>query len=110
MLLAGAYAEAALVARPFLAAVSHAGMWAAFQSARRANELGTVSPLTLTVWGLSWVFALSSYAAFARALRGLSGCEPRIVRVYAFAVAVAAVWMTLHLSRYGLIGLATWRW
>jgi len=29
---------------------------------------------------------------------------------YALAVSAAAVWITLHMSRYGLIGLRTWRW
>jgi len=60
-------------------------------------------------WLLSWGFGLCSYSALARA-RDAGREVAGFLRVYAVVVSAAAVWITLHLSRYGLIGLRTWRW
>ena len=63
----------------------------------------------MAVWLLSWGFALGSTWAFNGARAAWPG-TPRVLRAYAVATAAAAVWLTLHLARYGLIGLRTWRW
>ena len=108
--LAGARDDAALLLRPFVAAVCLLGMSAAFQHARHAGTLGQRNLATIAVWLLSWGLAAASYQGFQRALRGLHSPAPVFVRGYALLAAAAAVWITLHLSRYGIIGLRTWSW
>jgi hypothetical protein len=102
-------AEARLLLRPLLAALCLWGLSAAFGQALENGDLGVRTGATVTVWLLSWAFGLCSYWAFAGARE--AGREvASAVRVYALAVSAAAVWITLHMSRYGLIGLRTWRW
>jgi CubicO group peptidase (beta-lactamase class C family) len=101
--------ETALLLRPFLAAACLLGMSTAFDHARESGDLGLRTVTTLTVWVLSWAFALFSYSSMSRASQ--AGQEVAwFLRAYAVAVSGAAVWIALHLSRYGLIGLRTWRW
>jgi hypothetical protein len=101
--------EAMVLLRPFLAALCLLGMSTFFDHAREAGDLGLRTGATVAVWLLSWAFGLCSYSAMTNAPR--AGKEvPWFLRYYATAVAAAAVWITLHLSRYGLIGLRTWRW
>ncbi|HXU82218.1 MAG TPA: serine hydrolase domain-containing protein, partial [Polyangia bacterium] len=101
--------EALVLVRPLLAALCLWGMSVAFEHAMKSGDLGSVTGTTVTVWLLSWAFALCSYSALTAARE--AGREVvRSLRVYAFAVSAAAVWITLYLSRYGLIGLRTWRW
>jgi hypothetical protein len=101
--------EVAILARPLLAAACLWGMSTAFEHAWDLGDLGMCTALTVTLWLLSWAFGLCSYSALARA-REASREVARFLRVYALVVSAAAVWITLHLSRYGLIGLRTWRW
>jgi CubicO group peptidase (beta-lactamase class C family) len=102
-------AEARVLCRPLLAALCLWGMSSAFDQARENGDLGLRTGATVMVWLLSWGFGLCSYWAFASARE--AGREvARFLRIYALAVSGAAVWITLHLSRYGLIGLRTWRW
>jgi hypothetical protein len=81
----------------------------AFEHAHEHEELGSRTGATVAVWLLSWAFGLCSYSAL-RAAREAGRQVVAFLRVYTFAVAGAAIWITLHLSRYGLIGLRTWRW
>lgn len=101
--------ETMVLLRPFLAALCLLGMSTAFDQAKEAGELGLRTGATVTVWLLSWAFGLCAYSALTNAPRA-SKEVPWFLRYYALAVAAAAVWITLHLSRYGLIGLRTWRW
>ena len=110
MWLAGERAAARLSAWQALAAVALFAMPHFFNVARRGGALGERNLTTMTVWLLSWAFAGATYAGFHRAVRELTGQAPRIVRIQAFVSALAAVWVALYLSRYGLIGLKTWRW
>jgi CubicO group peptidase (beta-lactamase class C family) len=102
-------AEAMVLIRPLLAALCLLGMSTAFERALESGDLGARTGSTVLVWLLSWAFGLCSYSALGRARE--AGPEvARFLRVYALVVSAAAVWITLHLSRYGLIGLRTWRW
>jgi CubicO group peptidase (beta-lactamase class C family) len=109
VLLRRQYEEAMVLLRPFLAALSLWGMATAFDHAKESGDLGIRTGATICVWVLSWAFGLWSYSAVTNARR--AGTEVAgFLRNYAFVVGLAAVWITLHLSRYGLIGLRTWRW
>jgi CubicO group peptidase (beta-lactamase class C family) len=102
-------AEVEVLIRPLLAALCLLGMSLAFDHARENGHLGSRTATTITIWLLSWAFGLCSYSALSRAHE--AGREvARLLRAYALVVSLAAVWITLHLSRYGLIGLRTWRW
>ena len=101
--------EVRLLIRPLLAAVCLGAMVWSFGRAHEDALLGACTGLTLAVWLFSLGFGLASYAAFGHACVTISPV-PRALRRYAFAVSLAAVWVTVHLSRYGLIGLRTWRW
>jgi hypothetical protein len=101
--------ETRLLLPPVLAGLALWGMTSAFDQALENGHVGLRTGATVTVWLLSWAFPLLSYVAFSRARQ--AGREVAgLLRVYAFAVAGAAVWISLHLSRYGLVGLRTWRW
>jgi CubicO group peptidase (beta-lactamase class C family) len=102
-------AEASLLMRPLLAALCLSGMGAAFDQALEDGQIGLRTGATVTVWLLSWAFAFLSYSGFARA-RAAGGEVAGFVRAYALAASGATIWIALHLSRYGLIGLRTWRW
>jgi hypothetical protein len=101
--------EVAVLVRPLLAALCLLGMVVAFSHARETGDLGVCNATTIGVWVLSWAFGLLSYSALGN-MRHASPEVPRPLRLYAFAVSAAAVWVAMHLSRYGLIGLRTWRW
>jgi CubicO group peptidase (beta-lactamase class C family) len=101
--------ETLVLLRPLLAALCLWGMTIAFNHARQEELLGVRNGATIAVWLLSWAFGACSYWAF-NGLRHASPAVPRLLRGYAAVVASAAVVITLHLSRYGLIGLRTWRW
>jgi hypothetical protein len=101
--------EARVLVRPVVAAACLYGLVTAFDRAHEDAILGACTPLTLAIWLLSLAFGLCSYAAFGHACV-MPAAVPRGLRRYVFAVSVAAVWVTLHLSRYGVIGLRTWRW
>jgi CubicO group peptidase (beta-lactamase class C family) len=104
-------ARAALLVRPFVAAACLLAMATAFEHAHDANLLGVPSLPTLIVWICSWVFALAAHTGFHRTIRRLRDPETSLfIRGYALLLSGAAVWVALHLSRYGLIGLRTWRW
>jgi hypothetical protein len=102
-------AEAQVLLPPLLAALCLLGTSIAFHHARDSGLLGSRTGATVTVWLLSWAFGLASYRALSRAPAAPPEV-PRLLRVYAFLASAACVWVTLHLSRYGLIGLRTWRW
>jgi CubicO group peptidase (beta-lactamase class C family) len=106
----GDRAEAALLWRPFLAALCLWGASSAFGHARRHALLGLCTFSTGLVWILSWGFGLVSYGALAYAARAPRAEGHLAVRIYSVLVSAAAVWVTLHLSVYGLMGLRTWRW
>jgi CubicO group peptidase (beta-lactamase class C family) len=102
--------EILVLARPLLAALALWGTQLAFDRARELGQLGTCSPSTIAVCVLSWAFGLLSYSTLARARLYAGARVPIFLRVHAIATAAAATWVALHLSRYGLIGLRTWRW
>jgi hypothetical protein len=108
--LGGSRAEAQLLIRPFLAGLCLLAMSMAFDRARGQGQLGELTGSTLLVWGLSWIFAWVSYSGFSAILRSEHERVHAALRTYAWLAAGAAVWIALHLSRYGLIGIRTWRW
>jgi CubicO group peptidase (beta-lactamase class C family) len=110
MLLAGERQLARLGIWQAVAAFTLFALPFAFNTARNAGVLGERNGATMAVWLLSWIFAIGTYAGFHRAIRSLASPVPRIVRIQAVVSALAAVWIALHLSRYGIIGLKTWRW
>jgi CubicO group peptidase (beta-lactamase class C family) len=111
MLLAGDREAAKLGAWQAAAALALWAMPYAFNLARAEGTLGLRNLTTTAVWLCSWTFAAASYASFYRAVHALGSSRiPRIVQGHALVSALAAVWITLHLSRYGLIGLKTWCW
>jgi CubicO group peptidase (beta-lactamase class C family) len=111
LLLLGDREKRRLLLRPLLAALSLSGMASAFDYAQEQNLLGVACAPTLTVWILSWLFALAAHTGLQRAVRSMRSVEVSLaVRTYALLVSAAAVWVALHLSHYGLIGLRTWRW
>jgi CubicO group peptidase (beta-lactamase class C family) len=112
LLLLVRHRERSPVLRPaLLAAASLLVMMVAFDLARRTGRLGYPNPATLLVWISSWLFALSAHSGLRRSLRSLRDpATPAWLRAYALLLSAAAVWLALHLSRYGLIGLRTWRW
>ncbi len=86
-------------------------MATAFERALETGGLGGVNLSTLAVWLASWVFALAAHTGFRRALRGARDREVAAgLRAYALVLSAAALWIALHLARYGLVGLRTWRW
>jgi CubicO group peptidase (beta-lactamase class C family) len=102
-------AEGMVLFKPFLAALCLLGVSTAFDQAKDDGTLGSRTGATVAVWLLSWAFGFFSYSALATARQ--AGKEVAwALRAYATVVAGAAVWITLHLSRYDLIGLRTWRW
>lgn len=101
--------ETLVLLRPLLAALCLWGMSQAFEHAHEREELGSRTAATVAVWLLSWAFGLCAYSSL-RAARQAGREVAGFLRVYATAVAAAAIWITLYLSRYGLIGLRTWRW
>jgi CubicO group peptidase (beta-lactamase class C family) len=104
-------AHAGLLVRPLIAAAALAVMATAFQEARKAGMLGEANATTLTVWIASWTFGLAAHTGFHRTLRRMRDpAIPPALRAYALVLATAALWLALHLGRYGLIGLRTWRW
>jgi hypothetical protein len=111
LLLANERSAAKLCGWQAVSALALLGMSYAFNVARAAGALGGRNLATTTVWLLSWTFVATAYAGFQRAVGDItSRAAPRIVRIYALVTALAAVWIALHLARYGLIGLKTWRW
>jgi CubicO group peptidase (beta-lactamase class C family) len=103
--------EAAMLLRPAVAAASLLIMATAFDRAHDDGRLGVLCLPTLTVWAASWLFALAAHTGFRRAIGGLRRAEGSMAaRACAVVFSAAAVWIALHLSRYGLIGLRTWRW
>jgi hypothetical protein len=102
--------EAALLVRPFLAAFCLHAMSTNFHEARQAGLLGARTGFTLVVWVSSWAFAALAHAAVSRAASEDRTSVPAALRAYAFAVSAAALWLAIHMWRYGLIGLRTWRW
>jgi CubicO group peptidase (beta-lactamase class C family) len=106
----GVRSESALLLRPLLAALCLFGMSVAFGQAREHGLLGARSLVTVAFWLLSWAFGLMSYSALAHAARATRSEAHAAVRAYALLASLAAVWITMHLSRYGVIGLRTWRW
>jgi hypothetical protein len=104
-------AEAAMLLRPAVAAACLLTMATAFDRAHDDGRLGVLCLPTLTVWAASWLFALAAHTGFRRAIGGLRRAEGSMAaRACALVFSAAAVWIALHLSRYGLIGLRTWRW
>lgn len=101
--------EVRVLVWPLVAGLCLAGTAAAFRSAQRDGTLGLFTPTTFAVWALSWAFALAAGAALGNAVTRVREV-PRLLRTYGFVVALAAIWITVHLARYGLVGLATWRW
>ena len=102
--------QRALVVRPFAAALCLLGMSYSFDHAHDAGILGERGVATVAVWLLSWGFAAWAHGGFARALRSFRSDVSPALRAYALVTSAAAVWIALHLSRYGLIGLRTWLW
>ena len=103
-------AATAMVLLPFAAALCLFAMSRAFATAHEAGLLGVASGPTVLVWILSWAFALLACAALKPALTGLFRPGGGVLKTYALATAFGVVWIALHLSRYGLIGLRTWMW
>jgi hypothetical protein len=102
--------ETLVLLRPLLAALCLWGTSLAFTHAREEGVLGVVAPSTIAVWVLSWSFGLLSFSTLSRA-RVLAQARVHVfLRLQAIVTATAATWIALHLSRYGLIGLRTWRW
>ncbi len=100
-----------LLLRPLVAAACLLGMASAFDYAQNEALLGVACLPTVAIWILSWVFALAAHLGLRSAVRSMrAGTAPALLRTYAVLVSGAAVWVALHLSRYGLIGLRTWRW
>jgi CubicO group peptidase (beta-lactamase class C family) len=109
--LARTRAPSHLLLRPFLAGLCLLGAATTFDIAHDAGLLGVASVPTVTVWILTWLFALFAHTGFRRAIAGLGTRETApLLRCYALLTSAAAVWVALHLARYGLIGLRTWRW
>jgi CubicO group peptidase (beta-lactamase class C family) len=103
-------AENLLLLRPFLTALCLLATSTAFDLARGQGQLGEMTVNTVMVWVSSWAFAFMAYSGFSAALRPARQQVHGAVRAYVFMASAAAVWVALHLSRYGLIGVRTWRW
>jgi CubicO group peptidase (beta-lactamase class C family) len=106
----GTRTENLLLLRPFLAALCLLATSTAFDHARHQGELGEMTLNTVLVWLFSWAFALMAYSGFSAAIRPPREPVHTAIRAYACLALAAAVWVALHLSRYGLIGVRTWRW
>jgi CubicO group peptidase (beta-lactamase class C family) len=102
--------ELGLSLLPFVAALCLVGAWWAFDGAAEAGTLGERNRATLTVWGLSWSFALAAHLAFHRALMRLRAPAGLWARGYQLTTAVAACAVALYLAAYGLVGVRTWTW
>ncbi|HMB92321.1 MAG TPA: serine hydrolase domain-containing protein [Rhodothermales bacterium] len=72
--------------------------------------LGRPSATAVGFWALMWAFAILSLGALIVTVRALFKRPEtgRVVRVYAFLVALACMTLTVYLASWGFIGLQTW--
>ena len=73
------------------------------------DALGRIDATTIALFATTLLFALSSAAGLAAALRARHAM-PLWVRLVPTLAAVAAFGLTLWLGAHGIIGLRTWAW
>jgi len=72
------------------------------------QQFGNATVRSVSVWLLSYLFALMSFAGLAQVVRAWRWDVKRGVRVHALLVSLANVIVSLYLIRWGIIGLRTW--
>ena len=101
-----------LVLWPAIAGLSCVATPRVLSMAFHAGVIGVVHPLTIAVFALTIVFALSSTASLVQAMRwSLRPDRPRLRwRLLATTCGVAFFGLALWLGANGWIGMRTWAW
>jgi CubicO group peptidase (beta-lactamase class C family) len=103
---------AGLVLWPAVAGLSCIALPRCLEHAFLAGVIGGVHPLTVTLCGLTILFAIASTASLVSAIRwSVRPDRPRpLARVFPTVCAVAFFGLTLWFAANGLIGFRTWAW
>lgn len=75
-----------------------------------ADALGEPSAYAIALCLVTLLFAATSGAALAQAIRSLRAPLGLWVRLHSLSVAIACFGMTLYLLKHDIIGLRTWAW
>jgi len=95
---------------PLLATISFFAMEPTLIAGAIADALGEPSAYAIALCLISLLFAATSGAALAQAIRSLRSSLGLWVRLHSLGVAIACFAMTLYLLKHNIIGLRTWAW
>ncbi len=95
---------------PLLATIFFFAMEPTLIAGAMAQALGEPSAYAIALCVVTLLFAATSGAALAQAIRSWRSPLGLVVRLHSLSVALACFGMTLYLMKHDIIGLRTWAW
>jgi len=95
---------------PLLATICFFAMEPTLIAGAMADALGEPSAYAIALCLITLLFAATSGAALAQAIRSFRSSLGLWVRLHSLGVAMACFGMTLYLLKHNIIGLRTWAW